>query len=444
MKRLKKDFKVLLRGYKIIFSIDKTLIPLNIIRSMLDAVMPFILVYGSAEIINALSRKDEAKKIIMILAITVVASTAAHIANEVVWRTINVKEKYFERQFAMYLNNKILGMDYSDIENPETHIKRQRIDEIRRVGGGGIWKLVYQSRDMVSSLFTIILSVAMTYKAFVVYSTISQNGFVNIIASPPSSVVLVIFILLNTLITIYFNGVGTVKTHETWNEAIPHNRMLVYIFTSYINSYHAGKDIRLYDQKQMVMNNFKKALKNFERIFSKMERNQVKYSSINTASSAVIGLLVYIFVGVRAVCGLIGLGDLFKYINSINKFSAGLNGFLNSFNSLRTNNAYLEVLYDYLDIPNKKYQGTISVEKRDDNEYEIEFKNVSFKYPGSENYALKNVSLKLNIGQKLAVVGQNGSGKTTMIKLLCRLYDPTEGIITLNGIDIKKYDYDEY
>jgi ATP-binding cassette subfamily B protein len=192
------------------------------------------------------------------------------------------------------------------------------------------------------------------------------------------------------------------------------------------------------------MTHFTKALKKFEVIFSKMERNQSKYSNINTVLSSIIEWLVYIFVGARAICGLIGLGDLFKYINSINQFGQGLTGFLNTFNALRTNNAYLEVLYDYLDIPNNKYQGTLSVEKRDDNDYAIEFKNVSFKYPGSDAYALKNLNLKLTVGQRMAVVGMNGSGKTTMIKLLCRLYDPTEGEILLNGFDIKKYDYGEY
>ena len=84
------------------------------------------------------------------------------------------------------------------------------------------------------------------------------------------------------------------------------------------------------------------------------------------------------------------------------------------------------------------------MEKRSDNEYEIEFHDVSFRYPGTETDVLRHVSLKFNIGQKMAVVGRNGSGKTTMIKLLCRLYDPTEGFITLNGIDIRKYDYEDY
>lgn len=90
------------------------------------------------------------------------------------------------------------------------------------------------------------------------------------------------------------------------------------------------------------------------------------------------------------------------------------------------------------------YRGKLPVEKRLDNQYEIEFRNVSFRYPGTETYALKNLSLKLHIGERMAIVGMNGSGKTTMIKLLCRLYDPQEGEILLNGVDIRKFRQEEY
>lgn len=90
------------------------------------------------------------------------------------------------------------------------------------------------------------------------------------------------------------------------------------------------------------------------------------------------------------------------------------------------------------------YQGTIPTEKRDDNEYEFEFKHVWFKYPNSEEYVLKDINLKWRIGEKMALVGRNGSGKSTLIKLLCRLYDASKGEITLNGIDIRKYSYDDY
>ncbi|MGN1166877.1 MAG: ATP-binding cassette domain-containing protein [Lachnospiraceae bacterium] len=83
---------------------------------------------------------------------------------------------------------------------------------------------------------------------------------------------------------------------------------------------------------------------------------------------------------------------------------------------------HLKKMYDYLDIPNHMYQGTFTVEKREDNEYYIEFRNVSFKYPRTDNYVLHNVNLKFKIGEKPAVVGMNGSGKTTFIKMLHLLF----------------------
>ncbi|MDD4295971.1 MAG: ABC transporter ATP-binding protein [Ruminiclostridium sp.] len=444
MKRLKKDLKILSRGYKIIFSIDTMLISLNVISAILEAVYPFIIIYMGAEILNALSRGDNLNHIYFLLAITLVSNFLTQQIKQFVARTINVKNQIFEHKFLMLLNNKTLDMDYGSIENPGTHIKRQRIDDIRRVGGGGIWKLVYQSRDAVSGIFTVITSIAVTYKAFFIYNSTPQNNLIDIITSPLSSIILLVFIAVNTWITIYFNTVSTEKTHKTWDEAVTQNRVLVYILAKYINTYHAGKDIRLYNQKQMITAKYDKTLDNFVRIFSKMERNQIKYTNINTVMSSVIEWIVYIFIGIRAIYGLIGLGDLFKYITAINQFSRGLTEFLNSFNALRVNNQYLEVLYEFLDIPNEKYHGTLTTEKRADNDYELEFHNVSFRYPGTETYALKNLNLKFNIGQHTAVVGMNGSGKTTMIKLLCRLYDPTEGEITLNGIDIKKYEYAEY
>ncbi|MBQ3242548.1 MAG: ABC transporter ATP-binding protein [Oscillospiraceae bacterium] len=114
------------------------------------------------------------------------------------------------------------------------------------------------------------------------------------------------------------------------------------------------------------------------------------------------------------------------------------------FGILKTNAEYLDTTFEFLDIPNSMYQGSLTTEKRSDRQYEVEFKNVSFKYPGAETYALKNVSMKFKVGKRLAIVGENGSGKTTFIKLLCRLYDPQEGQILLNGIDIRKYNYRDY
>ncbi|MDE6746822.1 MAG: ABC transporter ATP-binding protein/permease, partial [Oscillospiraceae bacterium] len=123
--------------------------------------------------------------------------------------------------------------------------------------------------------------------------------------------------------------------------------------------------------------------------------------------------------------------------NSMNRVAGGFGG-------MSVDLEFMKTAFDFLDIPDEKYKGTIPTEKRDDNEYEFEFKHVWFKYPNSEQYALRDVNLKWKIGEKMALVGKNGCGKSTLVKLLCRLYDPTEGEITLNGIDIKKYKYEDY
>ena len=104
----------------------------------------------------------------------------------------------------------------------------------------------------------------------------------------------------------------------------------------------------------------------------------------------------------------------------------------------------MRTIYEFLDIPNQMYQGSLTTEKRSDRQYEVEFRDVSFQYPGSSVWALRHVNMKFKVGERMAVVGENGSGKTTFIKLLCRLYDPQEGAILLNGIDIRKYNYRDY
>ena len=180
---------------------------------------------------------------------------------------------------------------------------------------------------------------------------------------------------------------------------------------------------------------------NYRRYFNK---ELIPYNLVMGAMQGVITAAVYVFVAVRAFGGALPADELVKIIGCVPIITSSLmelGQLPYLINSTLANIGYLRKVYEY---PTERHMGTLPVEKRNDNQYDIEFKHVSFKYPGTDAYALKDVSLKLKIGEHLAFVGHNGSGKSTFIKLLCRLYDPTEGEITLNGIDIRKYDIDEY
>ena len=173
------------------------------------------------------------------------------------------------------------------------------------------------------------------------------------------------------------------------------------------------------------------------------------YSSLAIACGGLSNAFCWLYVVLKAMSGAFGVGSIVQYVGALGKLGAGIQDMMFVLADNKVYCGHLKALFEYLDIPNHKYKGTIPVEKRafcdqGDMEYEIEFRNVSFRYPGAREDSLKHVNLKFKIGQKLAIVGMNGSGKTTCIKLLCRLYDPTEGQILLNGIDIRKYKYEEY
>ncbi len=146
----------------------------------------------------------------------------------------------------------------------------------------------------------------------------------------------------------------------------------------------------------------------------------------------------------KALGGAFGIGSVTQYVSAVTALSMNVALLLETVGHMKANTPFLKTTYAFLDIPHSMYQGSLTTEKRADRDYEIEFKDVSFKYPGSDLWALSHVNMKFKIGSRIAVVGENGSGKSTFIKLLCRLYDPQEGVITLNGIDIRKYRYQDY
>lgn len=204
------------------------------------------------------------------------------------------------------------------------------------------------------------------------------------------------------------------------------------------------KDMRLYGQQKIFDKDYDKAADEVESIW---RRATVFYLKGNLLSEAVMGtctFIIYVFVLYRAYLGMISAGEVVTIISAISQAvlsSKYLAECMEDFPQLAEHCAFY---CEYMDLGQLKYPGTIPTEKRSDNRFQIEFEHVSFKYPGTDEYVIKDLNLSFVIGEKMAIVGKNGSGKTTFIKLLCRLYDATEGVIRLNGIDIRKYDYEEY
>ena len=206
-------------------------------------------------------------------------------------------------------------------------------------------------------------------------------------------------------------------------------------------------DIRIYRQQALLRKTFVDSGSVFsaDGAFGRAARGPMGICNALAGSiSALITGFLYAFTCLKAWAGAFDVGSVTQYVGAATALAGAVYTLLEAWGDMTANTEHLETTFRYLDQPNHMYQGSLTTEKRADRQYQVEFRNVSFRYPGSESWALKNVSIRFRVGKRLAIVGENGSGKTTFIKLLCRLYDPQEGQILLNGIDIRKYRYDEY
>lgn len=308
-------------------------------------------------------------------------------------------------------------------------------------------KLLWDFETIVKSVLTIVGAITLSATLFVL--RVPDTGGALVALNNPSFIVLIIAIMLAVtfIAPLFSNKAGSYWAKHADGAKMGNRCFSFFGFMGYNRT--RALDIRMYRQDVLCESKMMEltAATGFglkSQIATYARGPMGMFTALSSAMTHVFTGIVYIFVCLKSWGGAFGVGSVTQYISAITALSSGVASLVSIMGDMRNNAMSLSTLFEFLDIPNDMYQGSLTIEKRSDRKYEIEFRNVSFRYPGSEAHALRNISLTFNAFEKLAVVGMNGSGKTTFIKLLCRLYDPTEGEILLNGIDIRKYDYYEY
>lgn len=440
---IKSEAKTLFDTLKLIHSMDKYYLPLVIIRAILNTTKYFVALIMSVFILDELLGAQVISRLIMYVSIIIGASFIIKLIADFSNRVLSSKMRSMQHKLYGKLSEKILSLDYEYIDNPKLHNIRQKILEYDNMYGISHVTTIRLSRA-ITSLVEIITSISISIALFTSVSANVSSSVALVLNSPLWAVVVLALISVVVFVQIRATKKQGEFELKLSNDMMGMNRVAGYILFQVGNNYHCGKDIRMYKTDELICNTGIEFVRAFEDYIKKMIKNRIKIDKKGIIANGIFTGLVYIFVVLKAFIGAISIGSIMKYVGTIQKLSSGISGFLVSITELRISCQFLKYIHELLELPDIMYHGTLPVEKREDNQYEVEFRDVSFKYPGSEEYVLRNVSFKLRIGERLAVVGMNGAGKTTMIKLLCRLYDPTEGTIYLNGIDIKKYDYDEY
>ena len=439
----RETLRATLRAYKIWNRYAPKLLTSTALYSVFSALSPYVPVYFSAQILNELAgaRNPERLTTLVLLTLSVTAALALVTALLRRWKEVCSSAQYQRNLFVQI--NKMLSMDFQAADAPETHELLSQIRQNTNWYGHGLMLPIWYLEKLIQPIFGILGAAALTVSLFTAQAPASAGGFTAL--NNPLITALALLLLLGvTFLAPICQNKSTMFVVKSAELIKGSNRFFLFNYFT-MQDRSRALDARIYRQDRLLLHYAKEDLLGVSSPMAKCARGPMGFwAGAAAAVSAVFTGLVYAFVCLKAWAGAFAVGSVAQYVGAITALSGSVGTLVSTWGEFRANAVFLRQTYKFLDTPNEMYQGSLTTEKRSDRNYEIEFRDVSFRYPGAEDYALRHVSMKFRVGERLAVVGENGSGKTTFIKLLCRLYDPTEGAILLNGIDIRKYDYDEY
>ena len=433
-----------LRGIKELHKVSLKFFPLLTVYSIFSAITPYITVFFSAQILKELATMRREENLWQWVIAGVLCVGIAAIAKAMLYRRYNsLLNDLYGRKEILFIH-KMFSLDFSELDKQENHDLRAQIQQNENWSSWGLMRVEEAYIGAVSSVIGLLSGIVLTVSLFT--SPVPESaGWLTVLNNPVFILVLAAMMVVVSIVA----GNLSAKSMSCWSdfseEATFGNRLFGH-FGFIGQDKERSVDIRMNNQQRLVSAYWKtNSSFGVDGPFGKAAKGKMGvYASLGVCITTLVTGFIYVFTCLKAWGGAFDVGSITQYVGAATAMVTNVFALTDLLGIMKTNAPYLEKTFEFLDIPNAMYQGSLTTEKRADRQYEVEFKDVSFKYPGSDIWALRHVNMKFKVGKRLAIVGENGSGKTTFIKLLCRLYDPQEGQILLNGIDIRKYKYDDY
>ena len=435
--KLISNCKLIIRAFGILNKLFPNFWIMEVLCLMLESGFPYFGLFMSSLIINELAGACEAEALLRLAGITVLGSFLLGLIYKALKSKQNVNNAFLFQRHEAYLFAMQRKLQYAHLENPELIAARFRNLQNMSTFHAGLSAVKIAFTKIVANIFNIVLSVSLTFTMFSKTADHAYTGIPGLIQSPAAIVFLIFLIMISTICSVMITLEKAKVNNKAVTEAAQNASR-----QRYYNG-HWGSDMITFGLNKIVMEEFRRHLLHPKWIVD-VEKAAIKYNIFTLLIHMALTITVFIFTAAKAFMGTFGIGNFILYQGAIDRFVKAVCDITSDIGKLIHNNKYLIEFYAFIDLPDNMYHGSLAVEHRDDIDYEIEFRDVGFQYPRSDSWALRHVNIKFKIGDTLAIVGENGSGKTTFIKLLCRLYDPTEGKILLNGIDISRYRYHEY
>ncbi len=395
-------------------------------------------IYLWTRLVNALLGKERPEVLAILGGGAVFVGAAAGLLRAVLSQGNHARQEGFYYELQRIYAGKRLSMELGLWNTEETERLRSKTAQDEQWYGWGLRRVPLYLETIIRGVFAAAGGAVLT--APLAALTVGGGG-----ADFWSRPILAVVLLLLLLCVLALAGQGMRLLLKTAEETKTGNRFFGY-FGFLANDAGRAMDMRIYRQQEICGHYMEMERRNITRSgAARSARGSMGFvCSASAAVSCAFAGLICVLACQKAWEGAVPAGSILQYTWGGVMLAKGISDLAEGIKGVKDNSCYLETLFAFLDLPNHMYRGSLTTEKRRDRKYLIEFRDVSFRYPGAKEDALSHVSLRLEIGKRLAVVGKNGSGKTTFIKLLCRLYEPTGGEIRLNGIDIRKYRYEDY
>lgn len=416
-----------LRKLKMFFSLSWSISPSYIIFLVLSTIISSGQIFANViipkYIIDELVGPKDIERLILFGSLIVLSNLLFAFLNNTMKRIMDVKNIYMNEMMNKAMAEKIMNVEFSYLENPYYLDLKERA-AFAATNQSAMRRLIENMALMLKNLVTIIGLVAIMF-------TLSWILVV----------LLAVAIIIALLIYRFFMNYQI----NFFQEIIPVNRKYGYYVNLAFND-KLQKDIRLYNMSKMMTDRVTHYNAEINQWFSKYYEKQGKYLGLYGIINDLQGALAYGYVGLRVITDKlgpkIGLGSFTMYVNAAINFTKTTTEFGNNVINIVQVLGYLDPFMEFMSLPDEGQVGGSLKFERDVET--IEFKDVSFKYPGGDKFVLQDISFKIDKGEKISIVGLNGAGKTTLVKLICRLYRPTKGKILINGHDIFEYEHNSY
>ena len=408
---------------KLLFSITAKkfplFFPLETVKTVITAVRALLPVIVSPMIIDELIGDRDVKTLIILAAVLIGGEFIIGVILERISNQLMKYQQRLDNHFNILTGQHSMELDFQLTEDKEA------LDQVEKARTGMDWYSggAYGIAEQIFGFASNVLRI------FGLVTIISLNA-------PILLLVILAYVIIMGFVSAKNNKIG----FEVYKKLAKINRLFGY-FGWNIVDFRYGKDIRLYDARKMMVDCWDRNSDASNAQWKWQAETGMKYYLIGNIANIIRMMGSYLYVGFLAIKGVFSLGVLVQMIQAADELNNTLGGLVSNTQEIlkRCNYAYEFVLF--MEYPEALEKGEKAVDKEI---REIEFRNVSFKYPGTDKMILDNISIKIGAGEHLSIVGLNGAGKTTFIKLLCRLYDPTSGEILVNGVNIKEYDYQQY